>query len=309
MQRSAVKIPRPVAASQRISPAVDAENAEFHIEQFAQRRIDRGVEPGAHPQQIVGVEQGVEIVDFHLLLDRRAEDHLGAIGPADARGFPGQIGVPDADFRRLGRQLERFAAQRQRIFRQMTVGDVAALNEHAVHHAVRIDQRLKDEIDVARFGGDIVVAAERDRRTDPAIGFGRRAHLIELGDITLLDQLGQHLAHRAADHAAVAIADQLPAGIVDQIELMIRPAQHRDEPRRFLEHLRQPRLVLRHRVRGAHPLGGFGDDAQHPADRSVILPHRRIGDIEIHLLAPPVALDRKGMILGMIGFAGGADMP
>ena len=89
---------------------------------------------------------------------------------------------------------------------------------------------------------------------------------------------------------------------------MPRLAQHRDEAGRLVEHLVQPRAVLRQFARGAHPPGRFRHDAQHAADAAVVQRHRRIGDVEIHLLAISRALDVERPVLRGIGFAGGAHM-
>ncbi|MNN00518.1 hypothetical protein D3C81_1131110 [compost metagenome] len=71
------------------------------------------------------------------------------------------------------------------------------------------------------------------------------------------------------------------------------------QPGQRAAQLQQERLILLE----AHPLGGLGDQAQHPADTSIGLTHRGIRHIEVHRLAQSVAFYIKGAILGREGLA------
>lgn len=53
-----------------------------------------------------------------------------------------------------------------------------------------------------------------------------------------------------------------------------------------------------------YPLGGLGDQAQHPADTAVGLSHGGIGDVEVDGFAQAATLYVEGAILGREGLTG-----
>lgn len=93
-------------------------------------------------------------------------------------------------------------------------------------------------------------------------------------------------------------------GLVDELEHVVRAAQHADEAGRLLKH---PPLPLE----GGHlaaaredPVGGFDAHAEETAHGSGLIAHRGVREREVRLLQPAAAVEHQAEIIHVDRLAG-----
>ena len=140
---------------------------------------------------------------------------------------------------------------------------VGALGEDARHPAVRVLDRLVDEIDEALLDGRAGRALQADLQGAALESLALRVDPVEQLEEALALDLGQRLPDRLPDH--VAVTDELHVGRVDELEDVLRPAQHRHEAGRLLEEFLEALALGDGAALGQHLPRGLLARAEHAA--------------------------------------------
>jgi hypothetical protein len=95
----------------------------------------------------------------------------------------------------------------------------------------------------------------------------------------------------------IPVADQLQEARVRKLDAMFRSAQHGDEARCLIEHLRQPLVVARFQHLPRRGGGRFRMDAEHPYDLISVISYRGIRQREMPVRGAFVAIEGDGDIV------------
>ena len=171
--------------------------------------------------------------------------------------------------------------------------DIDAFDEDADDQAIRVPDRLVDEVDetvdgrAARDGLDRVERAGRGNR------LAGPENLVEHCHVTLVQRFRQRLRHGFTDH--IAMADQFRVARIDALDPVFRSVQHGHESRRLLEQ-RDELLPLELELPGDHFQAGLLVHLCEHADDMVAVEHRGIVEIEPGALRMAVALQYEELL-------------